>query len=76
MRPSSMGGIILIILGVLAIAIRSITWFTTEHQVGPLGFFVWDVSQPHTIFINPIAGLIALAVGIWLLMMSRRGRAI
>ncbi len=57
MRPQSIAGLILIILGVLAFSIRSITYFSTQQQVGPLGFFAWDVSQPHTIFLNPLAGL-------------------
>ena len=72
MQPQSIGGVILIVLGVLALAIRSITYFTSEQVVGPLGFFAWDVSKPHTIFINPLAGIIALAIGIALLMMARR----
>jgi hypothetical protein len=75
MRPYSVGGLILIILGVLAISIRSITYFSTDHEVGPLGFFAWDVSQPHTIFISPIAGIVALAVGIALILMARRPTA-
>jgi hypothetical protein len=72
MRPYSIGGVILIVLGVLALAIRSITYFTTEQVVGPLGFFAWDISRPHTIFISPLAGIVALAVGIVLLLMTRR----
>lgn len=72
MRPQSIAGLILIILGVLAFSIRSITYFSTQQQVGPLGFFAWDVSQPHTIFLNPLAGLVALALGVGLLLMARR----
>src|SRR6185369_7898412 len=72
MQPQSIGGVILIVLGVLALGIRSITYFTTEQVAGPLGFFAWDVSKPHTIFISPLAGLVALAVGVALLMIVRR----
>jgi hypothetical protein len=75
MRPATIG-LILIILGVLAISVHSVTYFSTEHQIGPLGFFAWDVNQPHTIFINPIAGLVALAVGIGLVMMGRRTKVL
>jgi len=71
MRPV---GLSLIVLGVLALFVRSVTYFTTEQATGPLGFFAWDVSQPHTIFINPIAGLIAVAIGIALF--SAPGRRI
>ena len=38
MRPFSIVGLILIVLGVLAFAVRSVTYFTTEHVTGPLGF--------------------------------------
>ena len=75
MRPYAIVGLILIILAVLSLSVHSITYFSTDHEVGPLGFFAWDVSRPHTIFINPIAGIVALAVGIALLVMSRRPTA-
>ena len=75
MRPYSVGGLILIILGVLAFSIHSITYFSTEQVAGPLGFFAWDVSRPHTIFINPIAGIVAVAVGIALVFMPRHQAA-
>ena len=64
MRPFSALGLVLIVLGVLALSVHSITYFTNEQVVGPLGFFAWDVSRPHTIFINPIAGIVAVAAGI------------
>ena len=76
MRPYSVGGLILIVLGVLALSVHSITYFTTEQTSGPLGFFAWDVSRPHTIFINPIAGVVALAVGIVLALMPHRQTAV
>ena len=72
MRPQSVIGLILIILGVLELSIHSITYFSADRQVCPLGFFAWDVSQPHTIFLNPIAGLIAIGVGVALVVVSRR----
>jgi len=73
MRPSVIG-LVLLVLGVLVLSIHSVTYFTTDHVVGPFGFFALDVSRPHTIFINPIAGIVALAVGIALVLMSRRSR--
>ena len=72
MRAYSIGGIFLIVLGVLALLVRSITYYSSEQVVGPLGFFAWDIEQPHTIFISPLAGIVALVVGIALVMMSRR----
>ena len=75
MRPYSVGGLILIVLGVLAFSIHSVTYFSTEQVAGPLGFFAWDVSRPHTIFINPIAGIVAVAVGIALVFMPHHQTA-
>jgi len=75
MRPYSIPGLVLVVFGVIALAIRSITFFTTDTVVGPLGFFAWDVAKPHTIFINPIAGLIAIAIGVALMMAARRPAA-
>ena len=49
MRPYPVVGLILTVLGILALGVHSITYFTTDHVVGPLGFFAWDVSRPHTI---------------------------
>lgn len=70
MRPYL--ALVLIVIGVLVLSVRSITVFTTEAQVGPLGFFAWDVSHPHTIFMNPLAGIIALAIGAVMLLAPRR----
>src|SRR5690348_4456382 len=75
MRPYSVGGIILIVLGVLALSIHSITYFTHEQVAGPLGFFAWDVQHPHTIFFNPFVGLIAIVIGFMLAMMPARRHA-
>lgn len=75
MQPHAMGAWVLIVVGILDFSIHSITYFTTEHVVGPLGFFAWEVERPHTIFINPIVGIVAVALGIGLMMMGRRAPA-
>jgi membrane-bound ClpP family serine protease len=75
MRPFSIVGLILIVLGVLALVVRSVTYFTTEHVTGPLGFFAWEVDKPHTSFISPLAGIVALAIGLVLVYMARRSRS-
>lgn len=72
MKPTVLFGLILIVLGILALSVHSVTYFSEEHEVGPLGFMVWNVSKPHTIVINPIAGLIAIAVGVGLFISGRR----
>ncbi|MCI0359284.1 MAG: hypothetical protein L0211_12470 [Planctomycetaceae bacterium] len=75
MQPHSIGGLVLIVVGILVLSIHSITYFTTEHVVGPLGFFAWEVEKPHTIFINPLVGIVAVAIGVGL-MMGRRAPAV
>ena len=75
MRPNFAAGLILIVLGVLLLSIRSITYFTTDTVVGPLGFFAWDVNQPHTIYLNPLAGIVVIVVGIALAFSMSRSTA-
>ena len=71
MRLSFVSGLVLIALGILALFIRSVTYFSTDQVTGPLGFLTWNVSEPHTIFFGPVAGIIALVAGIALVVMSR-----
>lgn len=63
MKQIGVIGAILIVLGIVALAVPSFTFFTTE-RVADVGFFAIDVSKPHTIVFNPIVGLIALVAGI------------
>ena len=71
MRPLAVIGLILVVLGVVALAVPSFTFFTTE-RVADVGFFTIDISKPHTIVFNPIVGGIALAVGIVLAIVGLR----
>jgi hypothetical protein len=64
-------GLILVVLGIVALAIPSITFFTSE-RVADAGFFHIDVSRPHTIVFNPIVGVVALAAGLVLIVMGSR----
>jgi hypothetical protein len=72
MRPTALIGLTLIVLGILALSVHSVTYFSSDHEVGPLGFFVWNVSKPHTIVINPLAGIAAMVVGVVLFLSGRR----
>jgi hypothetical protein len=74
MRPLVLIGLILVVLGIVALAIPSFTFFTTE-RVADAGFLKIDMSRPHTIVINPIVGGIALAAGIVLVIVGRRSTA-
>jgi hypothetical protein len=64
-------GLILVILGMIALLVPSITFFTTE-RVADATFFTIDVSKPHTIVFNPIVGGVALAAGIVLIVVAGR----
>ncbi len=75
MRPLVVIGLILVILGIVALVVPSITFFTTE-RVADVGFFKIDVARPHTIVLNPIVGILALAVGLVLVLANLRSRAI
>jgi uncharacterized membrane protein HdeD (DUF308 family) len=71
MRPLIVIGLILVVLGTVALAVPSFTYFTTE-RAADFGFFKIDISRPHTIILNPIVGGAALVAGIVLLLMGRR----
>jgi len=76
MRPFATIGLILLLLGILAFSIHSVTYFTHEQVAGPMGFFAWDVAHPQTIFFNPLAGMAAVVIGIVLMMTPRRETAL
>jgi len=71
MRAFVVIGFILVVLGIVALAIPSFTYFTTE-RVADAGFFAIDISRPHTIVFNPIVAGIALAAGIVLVLVGLR----
>ena len=71
MRPLVVIGLILVVLGIVALAVPSFTYFTTD-RVADVGFFKIDISRPHTIVLNPIVGGIALAAGIVLVLVGLR----
>ena len=54
-------GILLIVLGLVALSVGGFTFFTTERAVnaGPLQI---DVQKPHTIILNPLVGVVAAFV--------------
>lgn len=68
-------GILLVILGLVALAVPSITFFTTERAVDA-GFLTIDLQRPHTIVLNPIAGIVAVIAGIAMLFASGRSETV
>lgn len=71
MRSQLVIGLILVVLGLLALAVPTFTFFTTEH-VADVGFFNIDISRPHTIVLNPVVGGLALVAGIFLTIVGLR----
>jgi uncharacterized membrane protein YidH (DUF202 family) len=67
-------GILLVILGIVALAVPTITFMTTEPAVDA-GFFTINVQKPHTIVLNPIVGIVAVIAGVAILFASRRTAA-
>jgi len=67
-------GVLLVILGIVALAFQGITIFTTE-RVAEAGPFAIDVSRPHTIIFNPVLGVVALAAGLVMIFAARRSSA-
>ncbi|WP_020473603.1 hypothetical protein [Zavarzinella formosa] len=68
-------GILLIILGVIALAVPSITFMTTERAVDT-SFLQISYQKPHTLVLNPIVGLVAAAAGVALVFAGRRSHAL
>jgi hypothetical protein len=71
MKPLAIVGIILIVLGAVALAYQGITYTKTERVVdlGPLKI---DAKREKTIPLPPILGGIALVAGVVLLIASGR----
>jgi hypothetical protein len=73
MRPRLVIGVILIVLGVVALAVGGINYTTKEKvlEVGPLKA---EAEKEHTIPLPPILGAIALVGGIVLVAVGARRR--
>ena len=71
MRALSVIGILLVLLGLAALMVGGVTFFTTERAVnaGPLQI---DVQKPHTIIFNPLVGVVAAVAGVAMILADRR----
>jgi len=75
MKPAGVVGIILIVLGVVALAYQGITYTTREKKkVIDLGPLQASTKTRETIPLPPVLGAAAIAGGIVLLVMSSRKR--
>jgi hypothetical protein len=73
MRPLAIVGIVLIVLGAIALAYEGITYTKTEKLVD-LGPLKVEAKREKTIPLPPILGGVAVVVGVVLLIASSRGR--
>jgi uncharacterized membrane protein len=71
MKPLSIVGILLIVLGIATFAYQGIT-YTTQEKVIDLGPLQMKAEKTRTIPLPPIMGGIALAGGIVLLIVEKR----
>jgi len=71
MKPATMIGIVLIILGIVALAYQGIT-YTSRENVVDLGPLKVEAKRERTIPLPPVVGVAALVGGIVLVLVSRR----
>ena len=71
MSSRALTGIILIVIGVIALTYHGFT-YTSRDKIIDLGPIQASADRQHTVPLPPIVGGIALAAGIVLLVMSKR----
>lgn len=71
MKPTTLIGIALIVLGVVALVYQGIT-YTTRENVVDLGPLKATVDKERTIPLPPIVGVLALAAGVALVIVGAR----
>jgi uncharacterized membrane protein HdeD (DUF308 family) len=71
MKPAAVIGVILIVIGIVALAYQGIT-YTTSEKVVDLGPLKVEAKRERTIPLPPVVGIIALVGGIVLVAVSAR----
>jgi uncharacterized membrane protein HdeD (DUF308 family) len=71
MKPATVIGVILIVIGIIALAYQGIT-YTTREKVVDLGPLKVEAKRERTIPLPPVIGVIALVGGIVLVAVSGR----
>jgi hypothetical protein len=64
-------GVVLIVLGVIALVYQGIT-YTRKEKILDVGPFKAEVKREKTIPLSPVLGVVALAGGVALLLFARR----
>ena len=73
MKPATIIGILLIIVGIVALAMGGIS-YTDQKRAVSLGPIQVDKTEHHSIPLPPVLGVIALIGGIGLVVVGSRGR--
>jgi hypothetical protein len=71
MKPTAVLAVILIIIGVIALAYGGFN-FTTKEKVAEVGPLKLEKDKTHSVPLSPILGVLALVGGVALLVVSRR----
>lgn len=73
MKPAGIVGIILIVLGVLALTFKSFSFTDRDsHDLGPIDIVT---EEKETVPVSPILGGLAIVGGVVLLVTARKNRA-
>ena len=75
MKPAGIFGIILIAIGIIALAYGGYTSFTTKENVAKLGPLEINKQERHSVPIGPIVGGVCLVGGIILVLTGNRKTA-
>jgi uncharacterized membrane protein YidH (DUF202 family) len=71
MKPTAVLAVILILIGVIALAYGGFN-FTTKEKVAEVGPLKLEKDKTHSVSLPPILGVLALVGGVALLVVSRR----
>jgi hypothetical protein len=74
MKPTALAGVLLIVLGVAALAYQGIT-YTSRDTVVDLGPIHATAERQHTLPLSPLLGIAAVAGGAMLLFVGSRSHA-
>jgi len=73
MKAITVVGIILIVLGIVALAYQGIT-YTSKEKVVDLGPLKVETEKQKTILLPPVLGVLAIGAGVVLVVVGTRGR--
>ena len=72
MRGSTILAVVLIVIGVIALAYQGIT-YSTRKKIIDIGSLQATTEEHHTFPLPPIVGIVALAGGVEVLALAKRG---